>query len=368
MRKRHWGVLISFCAIVLFPLFVVSVYLWGVADDRYASTVGFTVRTADEKAPSSLLGGLASFTGGSSSPDSAVLYQFIRSQALAAEVDKKLHLRDYYSSYWSSDPVFALQPNATIEDLTDYWGRIVRVTYNSSTGLIQVEVTAFTPDMAQKIAKEIVAESQTMVNGLNDSAREDAIRYANSDLKVAEDRLRTAREKLTEFRTRTQIIDLQSDIEGRMGVTNSLQQELAQDMVSLDELSASTSADDPRVAQAKRRIDAIRQRIANERQSLATTIVPGTGKDYPALMSEFEGLTVDLKFAEQVHLSALSARDLAYDNAQRQTRYLATFIKPTLADSAEYPQRSLLFGLAALFLILSWGIAVLIFYSVRDRN
>ncbi|WP_417806475.1 sugar transporter [Thioclava sp.] len=368
MRKRHWGVLTSFIAIVLVPLFVVAIYLWAVADDRYGSTTGFSVRQSDETSSSDILGGLTQFTGGSSSPDSDVLYQFIRSQNLALAVDKKLHLRTYFSSHWKSDPAYALWPDATAEDLHWYWGRVVRVTYNQSSGLLQIDVHTFTPDMAQKIAQEIVDESTKMVNGLNDLARADAIRYADSDLEKAQEQLREAREKLTEFRTRTQIVDLQSDIQGRMGVTNNLQQQLAQELVALDQLAASTSADDPRVTQAKRRIQAIRERIATERKNLATTIVPGTGKDYPALMSEFEGLTVDQEFAEKVYRAALTARDSAYDSAQRQTRYLATYITPTLADSPEYPQRAMIFGLAALFLLLSWGIIVLIYYSIRDRG
>jgi capsular polysaccharide transport system permease protein len=287
---------------------------------------------------------------------------------LALEVDKKLHLREYFSAHWKSDPVFALAPNATAEDLHEYWGRIVRVTYSQGSGLLQVDVHTFSPDMAQKIAREIVSESTKLINGLNDVARNDAIRYADNDLAKAVEKLRAARENLTEFRTRTQIVDLQADIQGRMGVTNNLQQQLVQELVALDQLAASTSADDPRVTQAKRRIQAIRERIADERQNLATTIVPGTGKDYPALMSEFEGLTVDQEFAEQVYRAALTARDAAYDSAQRQTRYLATYITPTLADAPEYPQRGMIFGLAALFLLLSWGIAVLIYYSIRDRG
>lgn len=368
MRKRHWGVLASFVAIVVVPLFLVGFYLWIVADDRYGSTTGFSVRQASEQSSSDILGGLAKFTGVSSSPDSDVLYQFIRSQNLALEVDKKLHLRQYFSAHWKSDPVYALWPSATAEDLHWYWGRVVRVTYSQGSGLLQVDVHTFTPDMAQKIAQQIVAESTKMVNGLNDVARDDAIRYADNDLVKAQKQLREAREKLTEFRTRTQIVDLQADIQGRMGVTNNLQQQLAQELVALDQLAASTSEDDPRVTQAKRRIQAIRERIATERKNLATTVVPGTGKDYPALMSEFEGLTVDREFAEQVYRAALTARDSAYDSAQRQTRYLATFITPTLADSPEYPQRSMIFGLAALFLLLSWGIVVLIYYSIRDRG
>ena len=208
MRKRHWAVLLSFVATVLLPLVIFGIYLWGVAEDRYASTVGFIVRQEEGQSGSELLGGLSALTGGTSSVDGDVLYEFIRSQDLVRRIDDRLQLRDYYSSFWRTDPLFALWPDATIEDMLWYWGRVVRVSYNQSTGLTELRIQAFDPQMAQAIAVEVVGESQAVVNALNEQARADAIRYADLELTEAENRLRSARAALTEFRIRTQIVDL----------------------------------------------------------------------------------------------------------------------------------------------------------------
>ena len=368
MRRRHWGVLVSFVALVAVPLLLVMIYLWLVAEDRYSSTTGFSIRQEEGQASSELLSGLAQFTGGSTALDGNILYEFIRSENIVRRIDEELGLREYFSRYWTSDPVFALWPDATIEDLQAYWGRAVRVSYDEGSGLTQLEVRAFDPEMAQKIAQAIVDESQKAVNALNDAARSDALRYATIELEEAQQKLREAREALTKFRTRTQIVDLEADIQGRMGVMNNLQQQLAQELVAFDELQSTTQSDDPRQSQALRRIQVIRERIVEERRNFATTEVAGTGEDYPTLISEFEGLMVDREFAEQVYRAAMATRDAAYANAERQTRYLATYIRPTLAESSEYPQRFVLFGLSALFLVLSWGIGVLIYYSIRDRD
>lgn len=367
MRPRHWAVLGSFCVAVLLPLFGFGFYLWAVAEDRYASTVGFTVRQEESDSGTDLLGGLTNLTGSNPSTDSDILYEFIRSQEIVRRVDAALGLRDYYSQYWGTDPLFSIWPDATIEDLLWYWGRAVRVSYDQGTGLTELRILAFDPNMAQAIAREVVVESQTMVNALNDQARADAIRYADIELKQAEDRLRAARAALTVFRTRTQIVDLEADIQARMGVVSNLQQQLAAELVVFDELSNTTNADDPRVTQSKRRIAVIRERISEERRVFATTEVLGTGEDYPTLIAEFEGLTVEREFAEEAFRAALAARDAARANAVRQSRYLATYISPTLAEEAEYPQRFLLLALAALFSVLVWGIAILVYYSIRDK-
>jgi capsular polysaccharide transport system permease protein len=368
MKQRHWGVLISFVLSVVLPILVVGYYLWAVADGRYGSTTGFTVRQEEGHSSSELLSGLAQFTGSSNAPDADVLYEFIRSQKMVRRVDERLDLRGHYSAHWRSDPVFALWPDATIEDLLWYWGRMVRVSYDAGTGLTQLEVTAYSPEMAQRIGQEIVAESQRLVNALNEAARRDAIRYAELDLHQAQKQLREAREALIRFRTRTQIVDLEADIQARMAVVNRLQQQLAEELLAFDELKKVIGDNDPRLTQALRRIEVIRERITEERRALATTEVLSTGEDYPTLIAEFEGLTVDREYAEEAYRTALSARNAARDSADRQTRYLATYIAPTLAEKAEYPERGVLFGLSVLFLVLAWGIAVLVYYSIRDRN
>lgn len=368
MRRRHWNVVFSFGLLVLLPLVLCAAYLWFVAEDRYSSKVGFTVRKEESAAASDLLGGLAGFTGGTATQDGDVLYEFIRSQQIVRRIDDTLDLRGYFGQFWETDPIFALRPDASVEDLLAYWSRSVRVSYDQGTGLVDVRVTAFDAAMAQNIAQEIVRQSQDLVNSLNEAARQDAIRFAEAELEQTQARLRSARQALTEFRTRTQIVDIEADIQSRVGVLSTLQQQLAGELVVFDELSGKTSGDDPRVTQALNRIRVIRDRIAEERSTFATTKVLGTEEDYPTLIAEFEGLQVEREFAEEAYRAALAARDSAYATSQRQSRYLATYVAPTLAESSEYPQRMLLTGLAALFLMLGWGIAVLVFYSIRDKG
>ena len=225
-------------------------------------------------------------------------------------------------------------------------------------------------DDRQDIAREIVRESQDMINALNTQAREDAMRYANEDLDEAVEQLKQAREAMTQFRTRTQIVDPAADIQSRLGVMANLQQQLAEALIAADLLRDSVSTSDPRVTNAQKRIEVIRDRIAIERQTFtsASTETGGVGENYSDLLSEFERLTVDLQYAEEAYRAALTSLEKARDEATRQSRYLATYINPTKAEDAEYPQRELMSALVGLFLLLTWSIAALIYYSIRDRD
>ena len=368
MKRRHWGLVGSFLLIVAMPLMAVVLYMWMVAVDQYSSATGFTVRQEEGGGASELLGGLAALTGSTASADSDILYEFIQSQALIQAVDTRLDLRGHYSAMWEKDPAFALRPDASIEDLESYWQRIVRI--SQSSGLIEVRVLAFEPKMAQDIAQAILEESQLMINALNNQAREDAMRYAREDLDEALIRLKAARETLTAFRTRTQIVDPEADIQGRMGVMNNLQQQLAEALIELDLLGETTNGGDPRLVQAQRRIEVIRDRISDERRTFVsdTTENGAVGEDYPSLIAEFEGLMVDREFAEGTYRASLAALDLARTKAARQSRYLATYVTPTLAQTSEFPQRFTITGVVGLFLLLSWSVIVLVYYSIRDRS
>lgn len=372
LRRRHWGLMFSFLFIVVAPLILAAFYLWTIAIDQYSSATGFTVRSEESGAASDLLGGLVQFSGaGNTGGDSDVLYEFIQSQEIVDRIDRRLDLREHYTQTWSEDPVFALWPDATIEDLLKYWERVVRISYDRGTGLIDLRILAFDPDMAQAIAQAIVEESQERINVLNSGAREDAMRYAEEDLAAAVGRLKVAREALTQFRTRTQILDPQTDIEGRLGVLNNLQLRLVDALIEHDLLlELATRQDDPRLVQARERIEVIRTRIVEERRAFAAggQEVDQLGEDYPTLIAEFEGLTVDLEVAEQTYRAALTALDVALANAARQSRYLTTYVRPTRAESSEFPRREVLLGLVGLFLLLSWGVMALIFYSIRDRS
>ncbi|GAA6202870.1 sugar transporter [Aquicoccus sp. SU-CL01552] len=370
LKKRHWGLLASFAALVLLPLVAVIFYLWTLASDQYMSTTGFTVRSQESGGASELLGGLAQFAGGTTASDSDILYEFIQSQEMVEAVDAKIDLRAHYSQPWPDDWAFALWPDATLEDLVWYWQRIVGISYDGGTGLIEVQALAFDPQTARAVASAILSESQDRINALNEQAREDAMRYARDDLDQAIARLKEAREALTRFRTRTRIVDPAADIQGRMGVMNNLQQQLAEALIEYDLLRGTSNDSDPRLTKAQQRIDVIRDRIRIERQTFTSenTDTGAVGEDYPTLIAEFESLNVDLQYAEETYRAALTALQVARDDAARQSRYLATYIKPTLAQEAEYPRRAILAGLAGLFLVLIWSIGALIYYSIRDRS
>ncbi|MBO9455952.1 sugar transporter [Paracoccus sp. R12_1] len=365
LARRHIGIVLTFLLMVIAPVAVSGWYLYTRAADQYASFLGFSVRSESGPTSSDLLGGLTSLVGmtSSSSSDTDILYKFIQSRDLVERVNARLDL----SRIWSkapNDPIFAFSGKSSLEDLLGEWERKVSVYYDD--GMIDLRVKAFAPEDARDIAQAIFDESTLLINQLNDIAREDALRYSRTELAESLERLKEARQAVTEFRNRHQLVDPTADVQGQVGVVTSLQQQLAEQLVSLGMLQANAQPNDPRIEQTQLRINVIRDQILAERQKFGSETA--TGEVLSEVVGRYESLSVDREFAERTYTAALAAYDTARGEAARQSRYLAAYIKPTLAQEAEYPERAKLMLIIGGFLMVTWVIGVLIFYSLRDRR
>ncbi len=366
VRRRHGLLVLSFVLLVLLPIGITAFYLWGKAVDQYASTVGFSVRREEAGSALGLLSGISALSKSSSS-DTDILYEFLQSQKLVADMEVKLGLRAMWSKP-EGDPIFTFDTKGSIEDLVDYWARMVRISYDSTSGLLEVRVLAFSPTDATAIATALFNESSDMINDLSTIAREDAIRYSREELETAQDRLKAAREAITKFRVINQLVDPATDIQTQAGLLGGLQSQLTAAQIEVDLLGESTQASDPRLLQAKRRVEVIEVRIAAERSKVGIGPEGEVGDAYASLVGDYERLAVDREFAERSYVASLASYDEALAEARRKSRYLAAHILPTTAEVARYPERLTLTGVIAVFLLLAWSIGALVVYSLKDRR
>ncbi|HKK37221.1 MAG TPA: hypothetical protein VJ994_13080 [Paracoccaceae bacterium] len=371
-RIAVWG---SFVALVAAPTAIAGWYLYAKAADQYASEVSFAVRSLDGALPSpvmELFGG----GGDSTTGDTQMLFEYLQSQPMVERVDDRLALREIYNRP-EADPVFALGDAETIEELLDYWNRAVTVSYDSTAGIIDVEVRAFRPGDAKRVAEAVLDESETLINGLSTGARADAVRFAEIDLAEAEQRVRDARLALQSFREAQGTADVAGDITQEMGLIAQLRARRAEIEGDIESRRSVLSSDSPVLEAMERRLAAVDAQIATAEARIADgEIDPGGAGSLSATprgtLAEAAGvqerLQVELEFATNMYTSAQSALEAARAEARRQQRYLATHIAPTLSQEPRYPERLFwtvgIFGVA----LLSWAILLLITSSIRDRS
>lgn len=367
-RIKRWLIVGSLFFMVVLPTLVWAWYLWSRAQDQYVSTVAFSVRKEEADPTLDLLGGLSQLTGSTSASDPDILYDFLRSQDIVATIDGQLDLVDKFAKVEDIDPIFGYDPSGSLEDLTKYWRRQVKVDYDSATKLITLKVMAFTPEDALEIAQAAFDESSKTINRLSDIARDDATRFSRDELQKAQERLSEARQAMTAFRMRTQIVDPEADLEGQMTVISTLQSELVEALVALDTLRETAGDQDARVLQGQRRVDAIQAQIAFERAKFGEAGQGPNGESYAELVADYEELAVDMEFAETTYRAAQASYEAALAEGQRQSRYLAAHIEPRLAESPQLPERGWLVVRIFAILLLFWAMMLLFYYSVRDRR
>ncbi len=355
---------LAFIAVVVVPTSIAVFYLFTRAADQFHSTAAFAVRSEEIANPLDVLSAFTQ-TGSSSAPDSEVLDDYVRSQSIIEKIEETLDIRAKFNRA-ENDPIFALGENRSVEDLVEYWERMVKVSMDSGTGVLNIEVRAFDPHDAQELLTAIIAESSYLVDELSRIARNDAMKFTLEDLAAAEDRLREMRRQIREFRTQYQIIDPEADVESQTGVIAQLQTILAEALIEFETVRSYSGEDDLRLANIQRRIDAIRLQIAAEQE-----VSRGQGdsaKTLSEIFGEYEELLVDLEFSRNAYTAALAAEEQARFESRRRNRYLAVHIPPTLAEESIYPDRELLALLVFVCGFAAWGVGVMIFYNVRDRR
>lgn len=361
-RFRHWLLVASFVLLVVAPTAFVNWYLHVRAVDQYASQLAFTIQS-DDGPTLSTLGAIFGSTSGGAADDAEVLYGYIQSQNLVEKLQEELDLRTIFNRPEATDWWYSLGDDPSIEALTDYWKSMVLVSFNA--GIVEVEVRAFDPQDAQNIAQAVLKESTLLINRLSSEAREDALREARVYLEEAMNHLRDVRLRLAELRAAEQRVDPSLDVQALMERISRLEAQLTAEQLKLDQLRQFADESDSRVVSAERRIRSLDVAIAEERAKLASN---GAGETLSEAVGKFEALTVDRELAEQAYGVALASFENAKGEARRQQRYLSAHVAPTLAETAEYPERYMLGGLSFIFLFMGWVVLVMIAYNVKDRR
>ncbi|MFD1333242.1 hypothetical protein ACFQ4O_14690 [Methylopila musalis] len=359
------------------PTALASVYYGFIAAPQYVVEAKFAVR-GPEEASSSTLGGVSQLAGLNSAmavvSDSYIVAQFIESRQLVEKLQNSVDLRSAFTRD-EADFLARYRPYAqdTTEHLTRFWNGVSYVYYEPISGIISFNVRAFTPDDALKIARETVRESENLVNKLSERAREDAILNTKQELSRTELRLKFARKAIQDYRDREGSVDPTKSAESQLTIVSGLEGDLAKQEAEYASNATLLSKDAPTMRLLKNRMDALRKRIDAERAKIGSLEAQqaAAGKGRPILSSsfaEYEALETERDFAQKAYEGALTAVENARVRAERQARYIATFLEPAAPQDSLYPARISNVLLVALCSAIAWAIGVLLFYGIRDHS
>lgn len=343
--RRHAGAVLLFVLIVIVPTLAATAYFSFIAADQFASETRFLVRSP-QRASAGLISGFLQSTGFvRAQDDSHVVTEFITSRDAVSRLSSKHQLHDIFARseadfltrfprFWSGD---------TAEALFRHYLRFVKVQTDSASGISTLEVRGFRPQDAQSIALALLNEAEELVNQLNERARHDAIRNAQSELSQAENGFADVQSKLTDYRNREAMMDPDKQAASILDLISRLSLDAVEKRARIYEIQRQAPAS-PQIPALKGSVSAIEEQIARERSR-----VVGNDASIAARLSEYEGLLLQRELASRRVASAAASLETARIEAQRQQLYIERIVEPHLPDHARYPRALML--IAATFAV-----------------
>jgi capsular polysaccharide transport system permease protein len=339
-------------ACVLLPNLLAIGYLGLVAAPQFASEARFVVRTNSKTGALALGTALSGFVR--AADDTFPVHAYILSRDAALRLSGDPDLRDALSRP-EADFLFrypGLFRSPTGEGFFRHYLRFVDVDYDDRSGISTLKVRAFRPEDSQAIAEALLRGAESLINRLNERARQDALAIATRVLTAAERRVEATQGRLTAFREREAITDPAKLATLTLELVARLYAEAAQEKARLAEMSR-LAPGGPQISASVARIAALERQIADERRRIG-----GTDDGMAAKLSEYETLLLERELAQRSLASAFTSLEAARLDAQRQTLYLERVVQPNLADRASHPRQ------------LSWslfvfGMSLAVFVIVR---
>ena len=348
---------------VWIPMLLSLVYYAFVASDRYVSHTVISVRSANEA--SSALSGLAVLAGvnPSSREDTLYLREYIHSLDMLKILDEKLGLKALYQKN-QKDLLFRLYDVMPQEFFLWYFKNRIEVVFDDLTGLLTIRAEGFEPEDAQTIAQAVLLECENFVNELSHKMSRQQLEFAESELLKAKERFIKAKSTLLGFQNRYGVLDPIAQAQAQANLAMEFDASLSKKEAELNSLLAYLQESAPQVVTLKSEISALKKQVAKEQKRVASESNAATN----ALASQYQNLTIDVGFSEDVYKLALTAVEKARLEATRQVKYLATIQKPLVPEMAEYPKR--IYNLITIFIVLMllYGISRLIKATIEDHT
>jgi capsular polysaccharide transport system permease protein len=372
-RNRSYGSIISFVLFVGLPLLVASVYYIIFASDQYVVEFRFAVRetSTTTSTSTSAAGALASQFGISSSSsnpsENYIVADYLLSRQIIEELQSKIDVISLYSrpdvDWWAR-----FDSSKPMEKFVKYWRDMATANFDQITGFVTADIRAFSPEDAYLVGKTMVSLSEELVNDIGRRSRMDAVRFAEEEVKRAQNRLKGIREQLSVYRNREGVIDPTTNV---VASNNSLAQTLRatlmqyqNDLALLKQQNVRENA--PPVQMLESRINTARNQLATIESQVGTNQAD-LNRPLSKVVGEYEQLDLDRQFAQASLTGALQTLDQARSTATAQHLYITPFVRPSLPRSSTYPNRMWAILTVGFVCFILWTIGLLIVRSVRDH-
>ncbi len=359
-RRRRAALLMwaKLAVFVLLPTFMGGWYYFMVATPMYSVTSKFVIQQATAASQiSSLFSGTSFATG----PDSVAVQGYLQSPVAMERLDADKGFRAHFSAP-DIDPIQRLPEKASKTQTYSLYQRYVKVSYDPTEGLINLEVSAADPNVAVDFSKALIGYAEGQVDNMSKRQRGDQEANAKANFEDAQAKLLAAQTKLVGLQEKYKTLSTEVEAAQINAQITQLNAQLMTEKLSLAQLQANAEPNKARMDPVITRINTLNDQIAQLKQGL--TEGDGNGPSVASVQSQMVMATAEVTTRQMMLAQATSAMETSRIEANRQTRYLELAVEPTAPDTPSYPRAfentlvvMLIFG--GIYLMISMTIAIL---------
>jgi capsular polysaccharide transport system permease protein len=349
---------------VIVPTCAAILYYGLIASDVYISESRFLVRSPQHPMQGGFVGQLLQGSGITRSQDDTYsVHDYILSRDALHELDAKLGVRNAFTSKKVDliNRFPGLSWDDSFEEFYRYYGKHVGIDYDPVSSISKLTVRAFTPQDAQRIDDLLLQMSESLVNTLNERSRQDLIRYAADEVKIATDKAAAAADALFAYRSKHAVFEPDKQAAIQLESVAKIQEELISTEAQLAQVQK-LSPNNPQIAGLESRADTLRHAIGTE----AAKVTSANGS-FSARAPDFERLTLETVFADKQLGVALADLESARSEALRQQLYLERLVQPNLPDKAMEPRRIRSVFTVFLIGLIACGVVTLVVAAIREH-
>jgi capsular polysaccharide transport system permease protein len=366
MKLPAWLARINrlFLFTVILPTLVAAVYYGLIASDIYISESRFMIRSPQKPVSAGMLGNLLQGSGLSRTMDDQyAVHDFILSRDALKVLNDEMNLSQKFRDRKIDfvNRFAAIDWDDSFEALLKYYRGRVTAELDSKSSISVLRVSAFTADDAKRINDRLLAMSEQLVNEMSERGRQDIVRFAQNEVRIAEKKAKDAALAVAAFRADKSVVDPEKQSAFQLQQLGKLQEELIATRTQIAQLRA-VSPDNSQITSLNIRQSSLQKEIDAELARIA-----GRGGSLTSKATGYMQVALEREFAEKQLATAMTLLETARNEAQRQQLYLDRVVQPNLPDYPVEPRRLrsvlivLILGLAA------WGILALLIASVREH-
>ncbi|MCX8996203.1 capsule biosynthesis protein [Rhizobiaceae bacterium BDR2-2] len=351
-RVFRWAFMINTLVVLILPVIASFLYFGVIASDQYRSETRFVVRTSTPAIGTDQLGKVTGLPSAKIVQDTQIVTNFIHSRSMLEELEEAMDLRSRFMRPDIDRPA-RLKPDATYEELLDYWDGMVKTSISPSSGIITVTVNAFSAEDARDIATEITRSSERMINQLSDRIWQDVTGTAKVNLDRATEKLQEVRARVASQQNESGVLTVESS----SLMLSSLLTKLQQEKIALEQSYAvrleSIARTAPQMKVLAREIESKQAQIEDLQRQIASPDA-GEGKNLASVSAQLSNLQFETRLAEEQFAASVRTFEQVQFMSKQQLMYLDSFLPPSLPDDALFPRRGLWMGMTVLGSFFLW--------------